>query len=653
MTDQRDKMTQYPPEDQILADASKGNSLITDINELVVELRQKRKEFTPEYISEASRESLMVRKQEFNTAYDLLTSKIAELSKEQISQAAKDGVKAIENETLANRTYVMQMIGTSKYAIADERKKELSEIYNKMKDIRAIVTADFLHTASIEALGEMRSNISALQTNFMSRYQKIEAQNLEEKDIGELVQQKADVESATPGVDRIIQSEINAKQSKLQSTSTGQTSGRNTSDRDAQLAGSSGTQSQTGKDGEQIQSLQEQVKNLLQREKATAETIESLEQKLLSARQDDLNSSMEIFEEEPMVGDPPPTDSRTEQGAIGLKIGSIDIPTFSGNLEDWEPFKDLFEHLVHQSKRMSHAVKFYQLRTHLKGAALDTIRGYQVTGHNYEAAWTDLKNRYNRTDELIEEYIRKFFESRSVEGRPNFIVLRKIIDSTNQMRRALPNLGASVENWDPIINLIIGSKLNEELRSEWAQKRARENLKSTTDFLTLLESKAIELQPKQSDRLSQMLKGDTKCKLPPRKVFQITEKKPEKKNDAKPVAANKKECILCKGNHHVWDCNMLKKESAKARTGIIRALGLCFKCLLKHRVGMCDNDDCEYCGGAHHVMICYKKENEEKLKPAKPRGQPPRSGPPGGPKPSTSYQQDEWEDWNPSAVKKN
>lgn len=69
---------------------------------------------------------------------------------------------------------------------------------------------------------------------------------------------------------------------------------------------------------------------------------------------------------------------------------------------------------------------------------------------------------------------------------------------------------------------------------------------------------------------------------------------------------------------------------------------------------MCDEEYCAYCGGAHHVLLCYKKENEDKLKPIKPRGyQHPRSGPPGGPNPGPSHQSNDWDDWNTPAVKKN
>lgn len=267
-------------------------------------------------------------------------------------------------------------------------------------------------------------------------------------------------------------------------------------------------------------------------------------------------------------------------------------------------------------------------------------------------AWEDLKKRYDRTEELINEYIRKFLEAKPVEHRATPVTLRKIIDLTNQMLRAVPNLGAKVDYWDPITNLIICTKLNDDLRAAWEIKKESYTAKTTKDLLRFLEGKAIELQPKQSEKLSQMLKGDPRSRLPQKKVFQITDKKTETKSEPKKESGNKKECLMCKGNHHVWDCNMLKKESAKARTRIIRALGLCFKCLLKHCIGMCDNEDCEYCGGPHHVMLCYKRENEEKLKPVKPKAIHSQQSP-GGPKPSTSKQNEDWADWNEPAVKKN
>lgn len=396
---------------------------------------------------------------------------------------------------------------------------------------------------------------------------------------------------------------------------------------------------------EQIASLQTQLQQMIlqtQSEKNDADDrIKSLEAKISNSQNDQMlgdplgqTDDQEIEEAGPLV-------TIINQGMTGPKIGQIILPPFSGNLEEWESFKALYETVIHSSTKMNKTVKFNQLRTLLKGQALDAIRGYQLTGTNYDAAWEHLKKRYDRKDELIDEYIRKFFETKTLDTKTNYVAIRKIIDYTNQMLRALPNLGANIGHWDPIVNLIICSKLNEDLRSEWVRKKVtREISNETCDLLDFLEEKAIELQPKQSERFSEMLKGDTRKKHPQKKVFQTNESKPE------PKKKNKNECLMCKGNHSIWDCNILKKESAKARSGIIKALGLCFKCLLKHRAGLCDNEECEYCGGPHHILLCFKKENEDKLKPIKSISSKRQ------PKPSTSNQvHSDWEEESP--VKKN
>lgn len=668
MTDQQDKMTQHPAEELVPADAPLTVvQLANEINDLTNQIRTMKSDITPEYVSGATRDMVATKRAEFETLASLYASKVLEFTKFNLAPSSRTQMLDLEKEVEGIERQVRQMFDTSIYAIADAQKKKLTTISSDLKELRASVTPDFLHNASALTLEEKRSRMSELQTYFKTQYDETRIDKLENSELAKLISLKEEVESLTPTVDRILQNELTAKLKAQQGSSSPDQIGKSASD--SQQASGSGTQNQgnlgrseakqAADQVKEIENLRKQLNDLITKGEAekntTAETIRSLERKLLQSQPNDYADSVEIFEEEAMAGTAPITEGSPQETSLtGLKIGSINMPTFGGNLEEWEAFRDLFEHLVHKSKRISTTVKFYQLRTHLKGAALDTIRGYQVTGTNYEAAWIDLKKRYNRTDELIEEYIRKFFESRPVEHKPNFVILRKIIDSTNQMLRALPNLGATVNNWDPIVNLIISSKLSEELRSEWTEKRDRDNVKATADYLDFLERKAIELQPKQGDRLSQMLKGDHRCKLPQKKVFQITEKKLDRKVETNPDGVKKRECLVCKGNHHAWDCNMLKKESAKARTSIIKALGLCFKCLLKHRADLCDSDDCEYCGGTHHVMLCYKRENENKLRPIKPKGQPyPRVGPPGGPNPGPSHRPNDWEDWNSPAVKKN
>lgn len=274
---------------------------------------------------------------------------------------------------------------------------------------------------------------------------------------------------------------------------------------------------------------------------------------------------------------------------------------------------------MHKNADLSDTFKFHQLRTHLKDVALDTIRGYQIQGTNYASAWADLLKRFDRKDELVQEYIRRFLEAPGIVHKPNFHKLRTIIDTTNQMLRALPAQNVEVSNWDPVLLLVITTKLDEETRQDWKQHVGKKSSVTASELLDFLETKAFELQPTQSDRLSMMLKGDV-CRRTPRKIFAV-EKEP------KPKTEKKLDCSICHGPHHIWNCDKLRAECAKARTAIIRDLEMCFRCLLKHQFGECE-EDCAYCGGAHHVMLCYKKEDSQKQSfpdnRSFPRGQRPK-----------------------------
>lgn len=312
-----------------------------------------------------------------------------------------------------------------------------------------------------------------------------------------------------------------------------------------------------------------------------------------------------------------------------LKLDTISLPYFSGDLTEWISFRDFFEHLIDKNKQISDTVKFHQLRSHLRGTAFDTIKGYQLIGTNYASAWADLKKRYDRRDDMIQEYIRRFLEVAAILHKPTFTRIRAIIDGTNQMLRALPSLGIDVRNWDPFVTLIIITKLDEDTRQEWKQRVGKRDSVGVSELLDFLETRAVELQPTQGEKLSQLLKGDAACRRPPRKIFQVQKDAPP------PGKTDKKmECPICGGQHRIWNCEKLRAECAKVRTDMIRDLKMCFKCLLKHQIGDCSSSNCPYCSGPHNVLLCYKKENDNKRN-AKRQANP---------KPSTSTKDEE--DWD-------
>lgn len=248
-----------------------------------------------------------------------------------------------------------------------------------------------------------------------------------------------------------------------------------------------------------------------------------------------------------------------------------------------------------------------------------------------------MQRRYDRTDSLVQEYIRRFLEVPAILNRANSQRIRTIIDATNQMIRALPSLGADVHHWDPFICLIISSKLDEETRRDWKQHIGRRTNATVSELVEFLETRAIDQQPSQGDRLSQMLRNQGNQRNTRRNVFAVTQNAPAESSTPatpkastsvlakKPVQVPKKKrtCIFCQGDHLPWQCSRLRKESVRVRNEIVNSVGACLKCLLKHEVGTCQKSDCPYCGEDHNSLLCFKKERDQKRAiEAKERQQP-------------------------------
>lgn len=286
---------------------------------------------------------------------------------------------------------------------------------------------------------------------------------------------------------------------------------------------------------------------------------------------------------------------------VQLKLDRLEIPTFNGNLIDWISFRDQFIDLVHGNNNLSTLIKFHLLRNHLKGSALETVNGYQFTAANYNAAWQDLLQRYDRTDHIIEEYIRKFLELSVLSANPHGSKYTQMIDTTNQMLRALPNWKIDVSTWDPWIKVMIVSKLDDHTRKLWIQEIKRKQQVPLKDLIEFLEIRALESQPTQGDRLRQMFTNTTN----------VDRKRKDQNRRILHVTIN---CPNCFKDHPIYMCGKLKELKAKERTEIVKKLKLCIRCLRKHGQDQCRFGMCPICNGPHNTLLCYQAERERMKK---------------------------------------
>ncbi|XP_039951410.1 SAFB-like transcription modulator [Bactrocera tryoni] len=114
--------------------------------------------------------------------------------------------------------------------------------------------------------------------------------------------------------------------------------------------------------------------------------IEDIFEKICDEYYEDLqNLKRKLKKEEPKISFRPNFEER--------KI--IKIPTFYGDIKEWANFYNVFQVMVHDNEQMPNIEKMLRLRQCLKGEAARVIQHFQISSKNYEAAWSQLKKKYD------------------------------------------------------------------------------------------------------------------------------------------------------------------------------------------------------------------------------------------------------------------
>lgn len=304
-----------------------------------------------------------------------------------------------------------------------------------------------------------------------------------------------------------------------------------------------------------------------------------------------------------------------QQPLIELKLDKIQLPTFDGDFTQWIAFRDQYLDLVHNNQRLTEVTKFFQLRSHLKGMALEAINGFKLCAADYEAAWFKLKKRYDKPEKIIDEYLQKFYDLPYM-SHPTSSGLLTIVNRTNQLLRVLPVLGVQVKTWDTMLKYNIKSRLDRATYNKWLDLvKFRQNV-PITELLDFLEIEAGEHVPRAMERVHRtnvthktFNKGNRKHPA----AFMVTTKpnnnqKPEQSAQAyasQPSYSDNR-CQQCKGQHELYRCPTFLALKVEDRIKKQRAFKVCSRCLRKHQhPADCKFGSCPVCKRDHNRLLCF------------------------------------------------
>ena len=227
--------------------------------------------------------------------------------------------------------------------------------------------------------------------------------------------------------------------------------------------------------------------------------------------------------------------------AMGVKLPKIDVPTFDGNILNWQAFWEQFSIAIHERSSLSDTEKLVYLRHSLKDGAAKVIEGLSRSGDQYAEAITCLKSCYDRPRLIHQIHVKKIVEIAPLkEGSGKKLCY--LHDTAQQHLRSLKAMGQ--EPSGSFITSLLELNLDQNTMFEW-QKCSQES-SEVPHYKDLLGF--INLRAQASESVSSETKKFTRTEhhLPRR----VPPSKPGPTVSFATSASNTDNCALYKNEKH-------------------------------------------------------------------------------------------------------
>ncbi|GJQ83979.1 hypothetical protein Trydic_g5713 [Trypoxylus dichotomus] len=281
-------------------------------------------------------------------------------------------------------------------------------------------------------------------------------------------------------------------------------------------------------------------------------------------------------------------DSNCSQNFPGIKLPTINLPTFTGQYSKWLEFYDTFNSLIHTNESLNCIQKFHYLKSSLKHEASTVIQSLEVSEANYPIAWKTLCERFGNSRLIINSHVKTLFHLNSLTKDSQFS-LRNLLDESLTHIRALTALGESTNHWDTLLIYLISSKLDTKSRQEWEFYKIAGDKPLFSEFSSFLR--------KRCDILESL---DLELNL---KRAKPTEFKSKPKSE-RCFVSNTLTCAFCNKQHLIYHCSEFVKLSVQDRMLQAKRSNLCYNCLRKgHGTAECKASNCRKCKQKHNTLL--------------------------------------------------
>lgn len=204
------------------------------------------------------------------------------------------------------------------------------------------------------------------------------------------------------------------------------------------------------------------------------------------------------FIPQPSQAPQPPPAAIPPSQVTQVRLPSVTLPVFDGDLREWQNFHDLFVALVHSSSELPTIQKYHYLRAALHGDALNVIRTIPICSDQYFVAWQTLIEHYHNTRRLKHITVRSLFDYPAMQ-RESAADLHALLEHFEVTVRIMQQQGEQTEHWDSLLMHLLSSRLDPITRRDWeeyAETNQCEKFQQLIDFLQrrvgVLQTLAVE-----------------------------------------------------------------------------------------------------------------------------------------------------------------
>lgn len=102
--------------------------------------------------------------------------------------------------------------------------------------------------------------------------------------------------------------------------------------------------------------------------------------------------------------------SNQSDSQTNIRLPKLNLPTFSGKYDEWFPFFDSFNSIIHLNTSISNVQKLQYLKSSLTGDASNVISALEISELNYEVAWGLLKERYDNKRLIVHTHLKSIMD---------------------------------------------------------------------------------------------------------------------------------------------------------------------------------------------------------------------------------------------------